>query len=171
MRYLSLVGLYNMPTGAASLASGVSYNTQPTDIPYNAQVVEDKKIYEYVRMSGTATVGSFVYYTGTALNYVCCSGTGGVKPAGVLMVSPTTSGAWTFIQKYGVNTSIQITSTFSTAYPSVGMFVDGGSAAINQSAAISGALIGSAGVGMYVPVGQALTAATGSQVVGFINLL
>jgi len=170
MRYLPTIGLYNKGT-ADSIASGISYSTQPTDIPYNALAVEDGRVYEFVRLSGTCTVGSFVYYTGTALNYVCNSGTGGVKPAGVTMVSPTASGVWTWIQKFGKNTSIQATSTFSMAYPSVGLFVDGGSAAINQSAAISGALIGSAGVGVYVNVGQALTAATGSQVVGFLNLL
>jgi len=171
MRYLSLIGLYNKPAGADSIASGISYSTQPTDIPYNAQVVEDSKIYEFVRISGTCTVGSLLYYTGTAMQYVCQSGTGGIKPAGVSLVAPTASGAWSFIQKYGKNTSIQITSTFSTAKPYDSMFSDGGSGALNLSAAVSGAAIGSAGVAAYAWIGQSLTAAAGSQTVGFINLL
>jgi len=169
MRFLPLIGTYN--SGGKKLKSGVSYATQPADIPYNGLAVEEGAVYEFVRISGTCTVGAFLYYTGTALNYVCQSGTGGIKPAGVSLVAPTVSGNWSFIQKYGKNTSIQVTSTFSTAYPSVQMFVDGGSAAINQSAAISGALIGSAGVGVYVGVGQTLTAAAGSQTVGFLTLL
>ena len=171
MRYLPLVGLYWKAAGAGSMASGISYSTQPTDIPYNALMVEDGRVYEFVRQSGTCTVGCFVYYTGTAMQYVCNSGTGGVAPAGVTMVSPTASGVWTWIQKYGLNTSIQATSTFSMATPSNNLFVDGGSAALNLSAAVSGAAIGSGTVGTYVNVGQALTAATGSQVVGFLRLL
>lgn len=171
MRYLPLVGLYNKPAVADSLASGVSYSTQPTDIPYNAQAVEDNRIYEFVRISGTCTVGAFLYYTGTALNYVCQSGTGGVRPAGVSLVAPTASGAWSWIQKYGKNTSIQITSTFSTAKPYDAMYVNGGSGATNFSDTISGAGLGSGSIGAWALVGQSLTAATGSQTVGFINLL
>lgn len=171
MRFLPTVGLYWKSAGAGSLKSGVSYSTQPTDIPYNALAFEQESVFEFVRMSGTATVGSFVYYTGTAMNYVCCSGTGGIRPAGVLMVSPTASGVWTWIQKYGKNTSIQATSTFSVATPSNNLFVDGGSAALNLSAAVSGAAVGSGSVGTYVNVGQNLSVATGSQTVGFLTLL
>lgn len=171
MRFLPLVGLYNKPAGAASISSGVNWATQPTDIPYNGLAVEDGRVYEFVRISGTCTVGALLYYTGTALQYVCQSGTGGVRPAGVSLVAPTASGNWSFIQKYGKNTSIQATSTFSVAGPSNQLYSDGGSGVINQSAAVSGALIGSGGVGVYVAVGQALTVATGSQVVGFLTLL
>lgn len=170
MRYLGLVGLYNMGS-PNSLASGVSYATQPTDIPYNALANENNRTYEFVRISGTCTIGAFLYYTGTALQYVCQSGTGGVSPAGVSLVAPTASGYWSWIQKYGKNTTIQATSTFSIATPSNNMYVDGGSGALNLSGAVSGAAIGSGTVGTYVNVGQALTVATGSQVVGFLRLL
>ena len=171
MRFLPLIGLYNKPAGVASLASGVSWSTQPTDIPYNALASEDGRTYEFVRISATCTVGALLYYTGTALQYVCQSGTGGVKPVGVSLVAPTASGVWSFIQKYGKNTSIQATNTFSVASPSNNLFSDGGSGALNLSGAVSGAAIGSGSVNAYYNIGQALTVATGSQVVGFLTLL
>lgn len=170
MRYLDAVGLYN-PGAVGDLSSGAIYYTQPADIPYNALAYDNGASYEFVRISGTCTVGAFLYYTGTALQYVCQSGTGGIKPAGVSLVAPTTSGAWSWILKEGKCTSIQATSTFSTAKPYDAMYVNGGSGALNFSDAVSAAAVGSGAIGTYVRVGQALTAVTGSQAVGIIKLL
>lgn len=169
MRMLGLVGAYK--SDGKKLNSGVVYYTQPADIPLGALAYEDGNTFQFVRMSGTATVGSFVYLTGTTVNYVCCSGTGGVKPLGVLMGSPTASGAWTWIQREGKNTSIQITSTFSTAKGYDAMYVNGGSGALNMSDAVSGLALGTAGLGWLQVVGQSLTAAAGSQTVGYLRLL
>lgn len=165
MRFLSLVGLYQRPAGVEKLASGVSYSTQPTDVPYGALAVEDGSVFEFVRISGTCTVGDLMYQTGTAQQYVVKGGFG--KPYGLSLVKPTASGVWSWIQKYGKNTSIQITSTFGgTAAISNVMFADT-SAAINHSGILTAASANSAAI----VIGHSLTAATGSQTVGFINLL
>lgn len=150
MRFLPHVGTYHQVGTSQKLASGIYYNTQPTEIPLGGLAVEDGKVFEFRRLSGaTWTAGSLVYNTGTTgNNYVCLSGTG-CKAIGVNLVTLATSGAWTWIQKYG-KCNVQATTTFGvdgTNKLTQAMFSLGGSGAYNITAAISAAAIGSAGVG------------------------
>ena len=173
MRFLPTVGLYWKPAGTGSLDSGVYYSTQPTDIPSNALAFENNKVFEFVRISGTATAGSLCYYTGVNQNYVCFSGTG-VKPAGILLHSPTASGTWAWIQKYGANTSLQCTSTFGinqlSASAWAAMYAGGGSALVNKDVAISSIQTGAIS-GPLIYVGYAMSNIAGSAGLGFINVL
>lgn len=168
-----LIGMYWKGAGVNSLGSGVSYATQPTDIAYNSLASEDngRNVYEYVRISGTCTVGDLLYLTGTAMQYVTKSGTQAGMPYGVSLVAPTASGAWTYVQKYGICTSLQVTATVGgTAAGSAALYGGTGSAAVGASGYLSsiasGAVIGGAEY-----IGRSLTAATGSQTIAFINLL
>jgi len=175
MRFLPQIGLYKKGT-ADSLRSGISYTSQPTDIPLNALAVEhvgtgDDRIYQFVNLSGTCTVGSLLYFTGTALGYVVNTGTGAGKPAGVSLVAPTASGVWTWIQKYGKNTSIQVTNTFGGGVGSNTSTLFGGeSAAVNFSAFATG-ISTTGGIHHLIYMGRSLTAAAASQTVGFLELL
>ena len=182
MRFLSLVGLYQKsPSTAGSIGSGVYWNTAPTDCPpLGSLAMEDGNVFQLVRLSGTCTVGALVYLTGTqpygtgntAPMVMAGSGTG-LRPEGVAMISPTASGAWTWVQVYGKCTSIQITNTFSIAAGNAAMYAWGGSAAVNASTVVTAIASGTAGLyscpAFYL--GQSLTAATDSQCLGFIALL
>lgn len=166
MRMLGLVGAYK--SDGKKLKSGVSYSTQPTDIPYNALAYEDGCVYEFVRVSGTCTVGALVYLTGTAMNYVVCTGTGAGKPRGIALVAPTASGVWTWILRDGKCTSVQTTSTFGGSAAAASSLIFGGeSAAQNFSAAYTSVY----SFGGATPIGRSLTEATGSQTIGYIQLL
>lgn len=173
MRMMNLMGLYQKGS-SDSIASGISYGTQPTDIPIGAKYAEKLKnvdnVYEFVRISGTCTVGDCLYMTGTSLNYVTKSGTNAGRPYGFSLVAPTASGVWTFIQKYGINTSLQITGTVG-AYAATSILYGGvGSALGNVSNFLSGIASGNVVCGL-IEVGRSLTAATGSQTIGFIDVL
>lgn len=177
MRFLPTVGLYWKDKGAGSLNSGIKYSTQPTDLPLNALAVEGKRVFEFVRISGTCTVGSLLHLTGTNIGYVTVSGTGRM-PYGVSLVAPTASGDWSWILKYGICTSLQVTGTYEVGASGISalIYAGQGSAAYDAnggcrellSLVISSTASGLVPIG---PIGQALTTATGSQVVGFINLL
>ena len=176
MRFLPHIGLYNQTSAKLKLKSGVYYSTQPTEIPMGAMAVEDGRVYEFRRLSGaTWTAGSLVYNTGTAGdNYVCLSGTG-IIPVGVNLVTLATSGAWTWIQKYG-KCNVQATTTFGvdgTTKLTQAMYSLGGSGAYNITAAISAAAIGSAGVAQFpVLFGYALSDCTEATAgPAFIHLL
>ena len=187
MRFLSLVGLYQKsPSTAASLGSGVYWTTAPTDLPpLGSLAVEDGNVYMLGRLSATCTVGAILYrgtgtmgYGGgasaaqTGMIWLNQTGTGNI-PQGVSMVAPTTSGAWTWIQVYGKNTTIQVTNTFgANGSISAALYAGGQSALLNLSAYITGIISATAGFSApYFYVGQSLTDATGSTTVGFINLL
>jgi len=173
MRYLPLVGLYWKGAGQGSFKSGISYSTQPTDIPLGALSVEKdasrnvENIYEFVRISGTCTVGSLLYQTGTNNAYVVCTGTGAGKPYAIAMAAPTTSGSWQWAQKYGINSTIQVTNTFGGSAAGSGALYGGESAVQNFSAFITGTYSGAGGS----LIGRSLTETTGSTTIGFIELL
>ena len=174
MLFLPIVGTFNAK-GGVKLASGLFYNTQPTEIPMGALADEDGNVYEFRRQSGTNTVGMVMFNTGTTgRNYVCCSGTA-CRPVGVSMIAPTTSGVWTWLQKYGRNTSIYCLSTFGiTGHNTAAMFSIGGSGVNNLSASLSGCQLGSVaytGDGWPHYVGEAMADITGSQGLGFLHLL
>ena len=83
MQFMPLAGLYWKQAGAGSIRSGIYYTTQPTDIPMFAKAVEKdlkgyESVYEFVRISGTCTVGALLYRTGVD-GYVVCTGTGAGK--------------------------------------------------------------------------------------------
>lgn len=175
MRFLPHIGVFNATSGARTLASGLYYNTQPTQVPLGSLAVEDGKVYEFRRLSGaTWTAGSLAYNTGTAgNNYVCLSGTGTSRPVGVNLVTTTGSGVWTWLLKYGKG-NVQCTNTFGIAASlTQAMYSIGGSGAYNLSGAMSAALIGSGGtLGIPVLIGYALSdcvAATAGT--AFIQLL
>lgn len=173
MRMQPLIGLYQKGSTVDSIGSGISYSTRPSDIALNSLATEDngRKVYEFVRISGTCTVGDTLYLTGTALEYVHKSGTQAGMPYGVSLVAPTASGVYSWIQKYGICTSLQITATVGgTAAGSATLYGGIGSAAGGASAYLSsigsGAVIGGA-----IPFARSLTAAAGSQTIAFINCL
>lgn len=171
--FLPAVVLFNLPAGVRSLDSGVRYSTQPTEIPTNALVWENGKIYEYVRLSGTATVGDMLYATGVDADLVEKSMTG-VKPYGVSLVAPTASGDFTFILKRGIHTGIQITNTFGGLGTAPALFGGFGSAAANMSNYMTHLVDAQTdpiahSVTLFY-IGFAMSAATGSTVRGFIDL-
>ncbi len=56
MQFQSVAGLCK--SNGKKLKSGVTYSTAP-DIPLNALALEDERVYEFVRLSGTIwSVGS-----------------------------------------------------------------------------------------------------------------
>jgi len=177
MRFLPTVGLYWKDAAAGSLNSGIKYSTQPTDIEYNALAVENGKVFEFVRISGTCTIGSLLHVTGTTKQYVMVSGTGRV-PYGVSLVAPTASGDWSWILKYGICTTLQSTGTFQVGASGISQLIYAG-----QGSAVYDANAGCREVLSHVisqtasglvpigPIGEAMTLATGSTVVGNINLL
>jgi len=173
---MNVVGLYWKPAGVGSVGSGVSYTTQPTDVTVGSLMVEKDKarnvenVYELVRISGTCTVGALLYPTGTNNAYVVCTGTGAGMPHAIAMAAPTVSGTWQWAQKYGINTTIQITGTVGGSAAASSLLCGGGSAAGNVSGFYSS--LASGIVASYYPVfGRSLTAATGSTTIGSIDLL
>lgn len=172
-RMMNLMGLYQKGS-SDSVASGISYGTQPTDIPMGGMYSEKYKgfdnVYEFVQISGTCTVGDCLYLTGTTLNYVTKSGTNAGRPYGFSLVAPTASGAWTFIQKQGINTSLQITGTVADGGATSLIYGGVGSALGNVSNYLSGIASGNVIAGI-IPVGRSLTNATGSQTIGYIDVL
>lgn len=175
MRFLSLVGLYQAGS-SDTMRSGISYTAQG-DIALGSLAVEKyaisggvsyENIYEYVRISGTCTVGSLLFYTGTALGYVHNSGTSQL-PAGIAMVSPTASGVYSWMLKQGVYDKIQITATVAGSGLTSLLYGGIGSAAGNISNAA--AFVSAAGNPQLALIGRALTDATGSTCVGFVGLL
>ena len=173
MRFLPNIGLFQRAGNVNDLASGVRWSTQPTELVLGSLAYEDGSVYEYTQISGTCTVGDLLYYTGTNMGVVV-KGATGVRPAGVSLVAPTASGDWTFMLKYGKHTSVQITATVAALRGTAALFGGMGSAAFNmsQQAAYASAVISAGGnTGFMYYIGQSLTTATGSQTVGFINLL
>ena len=171
MRFLPQVGLYNR-SGGRKLESGVYWTTLPDDLKLGMEAVEDGRIYQLVRISGTCCVGMILgRYTGTAMAYVTVgSNTGGGKPVGFSLISPTASGTYTFCQKYGKCTSIHASSTFEahnalTACAWCDMYAEGVSGVVNQANS------NIATTGRVFWVGLALADSTTSQVVGFVNCM
>ena len=171
MRFLPQVGLYNR-SGGRKIESGVYWTTLPDDLKVGMEAVEDGKIYQLVRLSGTCCVGMVVgRYTGTALGWATIGGaTGGCKPIGISLISPTASGAYTFVQKYGKNTSIHTSSTFEayanqTACAWDAMYFDGRSGVVNMANSNIG------NTGRVFWLGQVLADTTTSQAVGFVNCM
>ena len=171
MRFAGLVGLQWKAAGQGSLASGIAYSTAPTDHTLGTLAIEQgqgqENVYELVRVSGTCTVGSLLYQTGTNNSYVVKTGTGAGFPYAISMDAPTASGTWQWAQKYGINTTIQVTNTFGGSAAASGIMYGGESAAQNFSAYITGTYSGAGGL----IFGRSLTEATGSTTIGFIKLL
>lgn len=172
MRFLPQVGLYNR-SGGRKLESGVYWTTLPDDLKLGMEAVEDGKIYQLVRLSGTCCVGMIVgRYTGTALAWATVGGaSGGCKPLGVSLISPTASGTYTFIQKYGKNTSIHCSTTFEayanqTACAFDAMYFDGRSGVVGASLYTDVVTTGA-----WFWMGQALADTATSQAVGFVNCM
>lgn len=180
MRFSTLGGLYQKPAAISKLASGVRYSTQPTEIQTGALYVERddtgigmENVYMFVRISGTCTIGSLLYWTGTD-GYVANTVTG-VKPAGYSLVAPTASGDWTFMQVYGGNTTVQITNTVGVTGLSSALFGGAGSACWNMSSALThiadNITNASAQSSLLFYVGRSFSASTGSTTFAFIDLL
>lgn len=173
MRFLPQVGLYNR-SGGRKMESGVYWTTLPDDLKLGMVAVEEggEKVYQLVRLSGTCCVGMVVgRYTGTALAWATIGGgSGGCKPIGISLISPTASGTYTFIQRYGKCTSIHTSSTFEaynaqTACAWDAMFYDGRSGVVNMANS------GIGGTGRVFWIGQALADTAASQAVGFVDCM
>jgi len=176
MRNMPLAGLYWKDAGQGSLKSGIAYTTKPTDIQVGQQYTERDKtrnvdnIFEFVRISGTCTVGALLYATGTNNAYVVCTGTGAGKPYAISMDAPIVSGTWQWAQRYGINSTIQLSATCGGSAAGTSILVGGLSGAGNVSNFYSGLASGT--VANYYPVfGRSLTAAAGSTTIGSINCL
>lgn len=178
MRYLTLGGLGKTPTGVTKIASGVRWSTQNTAIPTGALFIERnttlgiQNVYQYVRVSGTCTVGDLLYMTGNA-GYVVKTASG-VKPNGVSLVAPTASGDFTLMLVKGIHTSVQITATVAETGHTAALFGGIGSAAGNfsnyqayYSALISG---GTASATLFY-IGRSLSVNTGSATLAYIDLM
>ncbi len=171
MVFFSPVTTLGKGSGAvSSLMSGVSLTSQPTGSTLG-EITADKqgRVFQFMRLSGTCTVGSLLYLTGTSLNWVVNTGTKAGQPLGISLIAPIVSGQYTWIHKYGINTSIQITATVGGLGAS-SLLVGGESAAGSLSAWLSGINTGIVAANTW-RIGRSLTAATGSQTIGFIDLL
>jgi len=174
MRFAGLVGLQWKAAGQGSLASGIAYSTAPTDHTLGTLAIEQgqgqENVYELVRVSGTCTVGSLLYQTGTNNSYVVKTGTGAGMPYAISMDAPTVSGTWQWAQKYGINTTIQITNTVGGSAAASSLLCGGESAAGGVSTFYSNIASGTL-AGLWPLFGRSLTAAAGSTTIGFIKLL
>ena len=176
MRFAGLVGLQWKDASQGSLKSGIAYSTAPTDHQLGTLAAEwdkahnQENIYELVRLSGTATVGSLLYQTGTNNSYVVMTGTGAGMPYAISMDAPTVSGTWQWAQKYGINTTIQITNTVGGSAAASSLLCGGESAAGGVSTFYSNIASGTL-AGLWPLFGRSLTAAAGSTTIGFIKLL